>query len=652
MTWPAPRIDEGYQFYFGDPQAATDVPLPPEVAQTLARQFATAYPGVQRCDGVTKSCCRGEAFPSTKGFAFSADAIFEHPVFSRRVTDIDFSDPVHLRLGDINRITYNWPQDRCQVKRFERDHHSLNIFDRFRLTFPLFLAYRFPAAFAGSDLCWRGTMLWPRTGEHFDVVDHTGMTCRPLKPDDIGRTIYAVSIKRGERLAMHLRANESVELRRVLEDALLLFGVMAMVFLLVKIDARRLRLPAAFIGLTLLVTIVVDINFIGGLRPLDDGDDGIVYEGFARQMAHQVLAGDIVATLKGEEAVYYFAPGLRYFRAIERFAFGDTYLGYLSVMLALPFLVLALFRRFVRERWALILSLAFVATPLGVLFGSSLLNYIVWAARGFPSPLAFFFLFSGFLLIIPKPAEADEQRKLSAFTGGMLLAAATFCRPNLVMASGMMVLGAALMAFKQRHFGRIASLLGGFATLLVSPLHNYLFAHSIVPFSDNVNQPRTLLMSPLDHLKAVGELAHLNFKGPHIVGAVHQLAAWLSGPSELLVMIPVHAAAVATLIRIGLFGRRFDPWLRVVALATLLQHGIGVCYNNATRYNMGTWLLTTLVAAAWLQQEGLPVFDRRWPGLRQGWLQAMKLSGLASWIERLMGTRPPVTAASQPERNR
>ena len=453
-AWPAPRIDEGYQFYFGGPQSAADLRLPPDVAQEVARQFAAEYPDAQRCGEASKNCCRSGAFPSTKGFAFSADAIYQHPAFSRRVTDIDFSDPVHLRLGDINMGAYNRPGGWCKVTRFLRDRHSLNVLDRFRLIFPLVLTYRFPTVFAGSDLCWRGTMLWPRAGEHFEAIDHADMACRQLKPEDIGRNIYAVSIKRGERLAMNLHANTRVELRRGLENGLILFGVIAVVFLLVKVETRRLRLPAIFVGLALLVTFAVDINFIGGLRPLDEGDDGLTYEGYARQMVHQVLAGDIVAALEGEEPVYYFTPGFRYFRTVERFVFGDTYLGYLSAMLALPFLVLALFRRFVSERWALILSLTFVATPIGMLFGSSLFNYVMWAARGFPSPLAFFFLFGGFLLIIPKPTETDEQHRLNAFTGGMLLAAAAFCRPNLVLASGMMILGASLLALKRHHLGK------------------------------------------------------------------------------------------------------------------------------------------------------------------------------------------------------
>jgi hypothetical protein len=38
---------------------------------------------------------------------------------------------------------------------------------------------------------------------------------------------------------------------------------------------------------------------------------------------------------------FYGGPGLRYFRAGERFMFGDSFLGYLSLLLILPVEVFA-----------------------------------------------------------------------------------------------------------------------------------------------------------------------------------------------------------------------------------------------------------------------------------------------------------------------
>jgi len=171
----------------------------------------------------------------------------------------------------------------------------------------------------------------------------------------------------------------------------------------------------------------------------------------------------------------------------------------------------------------------------------------------------------------------------------------------------------------ERQWGRAVAVVAGFATLALSPLHNYVFGNALVLFSDNVNQPTTLLMSPLDYAKALVELVRLDFAGGHVKAAAVQLGRWLSGPQEWLVLVPIHALAVAALVRVGVFGTRYEPWLRVVALATLLQHGIGVCYVNFARYNLGTWLLTLMVAAVWLDREGLGLLCRGFPGLCEAW---------------------------------
>ena len=129
---------------------------------------------------------------------------------------------------------------------------------------------------------------------------------------------------------MTLAPNWSVWLRGWFATGLTLAGVLGLLGLLVRVTPRKLVWPATLIGLGLLVVGLIDINFIGGYRPLDGGDDGMTYEGYARNIVRFVLAGDIVSALRGNEPVYYFTPGFRYVRALEHVMFGETYLGYLS----------------------------------------------------------------------------------------------------------------------------------------------------------------------------------------------------------------------------------------------------------------------------------------------------------------------------------
>src|SRR5262249_30285488 len=184
-----------------------------------------------------------------------------------------------------------------------------------------------------------------------------------------------------------------------------------------------------------------DASFLGGVRPFDSGDDGLVYDGYARMMLRQLVAGDVAGALQGVEPVFYFTPGLRYLRAAEHLIFGESYLGYLSLILVLPFRVFAVFRRCLPLRWALALTLVFAAIPVGVLFGSSLVQYVKWAARGFADPAAYILFLAAFVLLLGRLDEGPRDRFARAFGAGLLFALALFVRPNIAPAAGILLAG-------------------------------------------------------------------------------------------------------------------------------------------------------------------------------------------------------------------
>src|SRR6266516_63353 len=424
----APRIAEGHNVFLvedaevsahsresGNPGAAARDPgspltrgrtdrgsalaagLPRVAFRLMAAEFDATYPPARRCARTQVGCWRGQSFPE-QTFAFSAAGIFDRAAYSRRVTGIDFSDPVRLRLGFINELSYNWNSQVSDVARAQRDRRSLAFLQPWTLTMPWFVMYRFPADFAGSALCWRGEVLWEGAGEMFTPVTHADMQCRTLTSDDIGRRIFGVAI--AHDLAMRLVPTWQVRLRQLVGPGLALIASAAVLALLVRVRARRLVLPFALIAATLLVVLLNDASFIGGVRPFDSGDDGLVYDGYARDILRRLVAGDVFGALQGGESVFYFTPGLRYLRVAEHIFFGETYLGYLSLILLLPFLVFALTRRFLPLTWAIALTLMFAAIPVGVGFGSSLLQYVKWAARGFADPAAYILFLSGFVLLL------------------------------------------------------------------------------------------------------------------------------------------------------------------------------------------------------------------------------------------------------------
>ncbi len=152
----APRIEEGHNVFLIDrPGGALERGLPPDVFRVMAERFNAAYPPAQRCDASKPPCWRS-GVPG-RAFAFAADGALDGPLhsghpYSRRVGGIDFSSAVGLRLGVLNDLSLDFLGKEGDVERLRRDKRSLAIFGRWQNKLPYFLMYRFPPAFAGSEI--------------------------------------------------------------------------------------------------------------------------------------------------------------------------------------------------------------------------------------------------------------------------------------------------------------------------------------------------------------------------------------------------------------------------------------------------------------------------------------------------------------------
>ena len=614
-----PRIDEGHNVFLVKEDSALLKGLPPDVYRIMAAEFNKAYPPERRCNPAESGCWRAGPGPAS-AFAFSADGIFDKGEFSRRVDDIDFADPVWLRLGFTNESIYNWDGAVSDLKRLRRDGRFWMGLHRWHLLMPYFVMYRFPPAFAGSQLCWQGDVIWEERAERFTLLSNAAWACRTIERSDIGLRIFGLGIRPGS-LAMTLDPPVVLRGWQIVFGALKLIVLAAIVGALVRWRRRATVLPFLLIASCLFVIAIHDASFIGGFRPLDAGDDGLFYEGTARNIVQNLLSGHLVEALRGGESVYYYGgPGFRYLRALERFVFGDTNLGYLALILALPFIYLALFRRFLSRTWALGLTLVFVLIPTGELFGTSFFHFSRWAARGFADPAAAVFALGGLVLLVRRTAGKSDTRFGIAAGAGLLMALAIFVRPNLAPFVGVMLAGAGVAALYTRNILRVAGLCVGFLPAAVMPLHNWYFGGVFVLFSSNATIPELLVMPPSAWAAALMEILRLDLDGPHVLRALKQLGLWLSGPGEILAMIPVHAAAIVAVIYVAAAANRFDPWLRLIAFAVLVQHAASLIFLVAPRYHYLAWLLTFLVTAAWFEEVGIAWLRHKWPA----WFRRMR----------------------------
>jgi hypothetical protein len=621
-----PPIAEGENIFLaGPPGNVFERGLPPDVYRFMRAEFDAVYPDKVRCPPSNGACWIAQGLP-TRLYAFSADGALQRPTYSRNVWRVDFSDPVRLRLGFINDNRYNWNTDAPDVHRMDRNKPFWMGLHRWNVTMPWFIMYRFPADYVGSQLCWRGAVLWESAGGRYQLARHSERACRNITLDDVGRQIFGVAI-RPASLAMSLSPPFAVSARLAACTLAQLLAVFSMLALLVRVRWRDTARPFVLIGLALAVIAIIDASFIGGWRPMDGGDDGLFYIGTARHILEDVLSGNFAAALIGGETIYYYGgPGLRYFYAMEMAVFGDSNLGYLTLVLLMPILVLQLFRRFLPDRFAWGLALIFVAVPVGEIVGTTFVDYAKWAGRGFADPAAYILFIAG-LLVLLGPARAGPRNAFApAFFSALLFALALWMKPVIALAEAVMLGGAGLAALYWRQWPRLAGLCLGYLPAFGMALHNYVFGGVFVLFSSNATTSAHTPMPPWAYLDAGRELLALNFRGPHLDQALLQIVHWLSGPSELAITIPLNLAAVVIVIFVLAAKSRFDPWLRLIALAALAQHIPALFYAPSPRYYFLAWLLTVLVCLVWMWEIGFPYLLRRYPSLSKSplvlsWLQ-------------------------------
>jgi hypothetical protein len=294
--------------------------------------------------------------------------------------------------------------------------------------------------------------------------------------------------------------------------------------------------------------------------------------------------------------------------------FGESYLGYLSLVLLLPLLAYWLGKRFLPPRWAIAIAILFTAVPVGAAFGTTFFQYAQWAGRGFADPAAYILFIAGLVAVVGARAAAPQDRFTPAVFGALLLALAICMKPIVAPAAAVLLGGAGLAALYGRQWRRLAGLCIGFLPVFSMALHNWVYGHVFVLFSSNAQLSQLQVMPPSAYVAAAREVAALHAGGAHIARAIMQWAHWLSGPAESYATIPLNAAGVVILAWVVLRGRRFDPWLRLVGAAALAQHSVAFFYNAAVaRYHFLAWFLTAFVVMVWLHEVGVGFLQRRYP---------------------------------------
>jgi hypothetical protein len=637
-----PKIDEGHNVFVVDttrPPGVLETGLPPAVFNFMLGEFERVYPPTNWCDQRRQGCWRFDA-PTTRTYAFSGDGIYDRAPYSRRVEHIEIDNPQWWRTGFVNERKYDWYNKYSDVIRSYWYAHGWNKRVRWEIKFPWFTMFRFPSDFAGSELCWRGTVLWEGAGESFTTLQHADIACRTIEAGDAGRRIFAVSIDPDAPLAMRLHPTWPVWSLRAVSAAATLIGVIGVLLLLVRVRPRDLVLPVIVLGAAATVVVLLDPIFFGGFHVYAAGDDGLTHEGFARAIWEHLSRGEVVAALRGGEPVFWFTPGMRYLRTLDKLIFGDTNFAYLSALLITPALLLALVWRFTSLGWALAILVLFtisMRTGLDFNFG----EMVKIASYGYPDTAGVIAFVGGLLLIV---GRTDRGGGAAAGLGGaLLLALSAFLRPNLFPMAVVVVLGGAAVAAYEKRPARAASLCLGFSAMGVMALHNWVFGGVFVPFGSNVALPEVLIVTPRTYLAAALDLFRLDFGSEPLAQIALHVSNWIGGLRPKWSAVILHVAEILILIHVVILGHRQSIWLRIIALAALAGHSVAMFYVNTPRYHFLTWILTVVVATVWLRNEALLWLRRMLPSWAAWWdAQPLRQRIVDRWtrIEQGVLSRP------------
>ncbi len=575
-------IHEGHNvFVFKQSGEPLEQGLPPQVYAYLKEKFLQEYPPGNWCEPKDNyGCWRGFDVPQ-KVFSLSGDAIFSNPRYSRTIDRIDFNSLTTLRGGFANEITYNWYDFRSDVKRPQM---------------PYFVMYELPASTVGSLLCWRGNVLWESTPNKFAEIIHTAERCREIHDSDVGRRVFVDGIAAGGTLTMRLSPTLPWRMWEGIRFFIRLTSAVLLLSLTIRVQIRKLAWPLGIVSFAAVSAALYKPQLLEYF-PHAGAGDGLVYEGYGRAIVAHALEGDWLNALRGGSDVFYFMPGMRYVRAIEKVIFGDTNFGVLLIILFAPLSVFSLTSTLFSRKGAVTWTIIFLALPIFYEFGFWYFTYVRITAHGLAEPIAYTAFMAGTACILANYQREDGGYKWYGLMGHLGLAVAVILRPNIAVPVAVLAFFSAAYLASRRRFAEIIVSWLGMLPIMLVPLHNFWFGRELVLFTASAAHPGNLQMPPAAYLNAFLELTRFDFSGENMQRMNEHLLNWI-GRWYQWYRLPFLVLTVW-----AIFSRlRLELHVRILAAVCLSWHVLLLFYSNQGRYSYMAWTLALLVGTVVLRE--------------------------------------------------
>jgi hypothetical protein len=513
-----------------------------------------------------EQCWRNAVLPE-RAFAFAGDAFFRDPPEARVVDRLEIDGQASARIAAAYAFNASW--------YFWRENPN-------RIAPAWYLAITLPPQLAGSRVCSRGAVYW-ESDRSWVTTGETEM-CKEVLPIHTGTRIWAFDTGASPALALRLdRSAALVALDASLRAALLAL-LASIAWLTLKPDWPRAARAAAWCAASIALIASEAPAFFTLPLTVASEHDALVYRGLGYDIAQSAAQGRWTDALRGGEDVFFFMPGMRYFRALELTFFGDTSLATLLVAgLLLPVLwrlaYLALERRGI--------AFFYVVACLPIL--SRLCSL---AAKGYGEAIGFLALLAGVVVFARAAARADPRDASPAelWMSFALVSVGVWVRPNFALVVAVMALIYLRALAPAVRWRTSALVLSGSLLVLAPALHNLCFGERLVPLTLTLKGD-SLRVDLADYAGMLGECAR-GALGQYTARVAHQLEGWV---------VPVRWLALLAAFHLLL--RRGAGWppARTLAAVTLAMYLPFLFYFSVTRHIQTADALGVLCALAVLQ---------------------------------------------------
>jgi len=510
---PHAEIEEGHNVFVTlNEGEVLERELPEKVFNSWKRRFDALY--TPKIASTKPYTWKSSAIPDSL-FVHSSDANFREAKYSRQVDSIYFNNLWDFRGGFSNEGKYNYWQGEMS-----------------RREMPFFVMYEFSEASVGSSITWKGQIFWEEKKGEFREINHIDVSSKEITSNDIGMRLFAMFTPKVER-SIYFKLDKSIKLQLIyfLDSLLTIFATVFVLMITMKVQKSPwirsgVIFSSAYLIMVLLLSMQAGKLVENSYPPHGGGDDGLVHESWGRVMALHIAEGDIVEALRGVESVYWFTPGTRYFRMVEKLIFGDTNLGYALVLSFFPILIFHLFNHLTNRQWSLSVTAIFMLLPVG---NFNFLNYVANGAKlGYGEAIAGFMFLLGLLLALKtEPKWGGRYKSLSlVWLCGALLAASMFVRPNFAFAVVALALLYSWGVFNRRDYFSIAALFLGLSLAWWMPFHNWFYGNEFYLISKS-GSTIMITIGIQDYLSAIVDLLSGEDSSHSLRLAKNQINAWL-----------------------------------------------------------------------------------------------------------------------------